>query len=283
MSGGWSPSVHLTCHMGARPVWDEAHRRPSCPAPGAVPGMAAAGAAAGRFSTAAASRTGAAAGEALADLGLAVPPVELPEAEDAPVRRRLLGRARGAAVRGLPERRDRQGHPRSPRRRGSASVEHMKRYTTLGMATDQGKTANVPGIAVLAELPGARSRRRGRRPSGRPIVPVPIAAYGAGGQGVGFAPQRLHRLARGERRAGRAMIEAGLWYRAALLPAAGRGRPGARAATARCAMVRGAVGVCDVSTLGKIDIQGPDAGALPRPRLRQHLLDAAGRARCATG
>ena len=108
-------------------------------------------------------------------------------------------------------------------REGFRSVEHMKRYTTLGMATDQGKTGGVAGLAVLAELTGRGHRARpGPPPSGRPIVPVPIAALGAGGAGAGLAPQRFPPAHDGDRgAAGAPFVEAGLWYRPGWFPAAG--------------------------------------------------------------
>ena len=123
--------------------------------------------------------------------------------------------------------------------------------------------------------PGAASPRPARRPSARPMSPVSIAAMGAGGARQGLRARTLHHLARRRRlERGAPMIEAGLWYRPSYFPRPGetalapvlrpRGRPWSAAR----------VGVCDVSTLGKIDIQGRDAARLPRFRLHQHLLDA---------
>ena len=90
-------------------------------------------------------------------------------------------------------------------------------------------------------------------------LPVSIAALGAGGQGAGFAPRRLTTSHEASVERGAPMIEAGLWYRPSYFP-----RPGEDTWQAACRRevlaVREAVGVCDVSTLGKIDIQGPDAG-----------------------
>jgi NADPH-dependent 2,4-dienoyl-CoA reductase/sulfur reductase-like enzyme len=176
VSGGWSPSVHLTCHMGGKPVWDEVIQG-FVPRDGAVPGLVAAGAAAGRFSTAECLRDGVrAAGEALADLGLSVPPVDLPEAEGLrpvvgayPVgegRRQFVDFQNDVTVKDI----------RLSAQEGFQSVEHMKRYTTLGMATDQGKTANVPAIAVLAETLGSPIAATGTTTFRPPFVPVSIAA-----------------------------------------------------------------------------------------------------------
>jgi sarcosine oxidase subunit alpha len=140
------------------------------------------------------------------------------------------------------------------------SVEHMKRYTTQGMATDQGRNSNVVALAILADATGRGIPETGTTTFRPPYVPVAIAAMGAGGQGAGFAPQRFTTAHAASVERGAPMIEAGLWYRPSCFP-----RPGETTWRQSCdrevAMVRGAVGVCDVSTLGKIDIQGPDAGA----------------------
>jgi sarcosine oxidase subunit alpha len=261
VSGGWSPLVHLTCHLGAKPVWDE-RLQAFLPREGAVPGLVAAGAAAGRMSTAECLADGRrAAGEALAALGLAGPRVDLPEAEDAPASvgpfvagsggKQFVDFQNDVIVKDI----------RQSAQEGFQSVEHMKRYTTLGMATDQGKTANVPAIAILAESLGSPVAATGTTTFRPPFVPVPIAALGAGGRGMGFAPQRFTTSHGASVQRGAPMIEAGLWYRPSYFP-----RPGEATWRQACDrevdMVRGSVGVCDVSTLGKIDIQGPDAAKL---------------------
>ncbi len=175
VSGGWSPSVHLTCHMGGRPVWDE-RLQAFLPRPGAVPGLIPCGAANGVFSTAGCLTDGLqAAAEALDGLGVTPAPVALPRAEDAP-------HATGSfvVVGGGKQFVDFQNDVtvkdiRMSAQEGFTSVEHMKRYTTLGMATDQGKTANVPAIAVLAESLGSPIASRGTTPFRPPFVPVSIA------------------------------------------------------------------------------------------------------------
>ena len=143
--------MQLSCHLGARPVWD-ARRAAFVPAAGAVPGMAVAGAAAGAFSTAAALRQGASGGGGGA-ARLAVP--EVPEAED---------RAGAAAAFWFVEAKGRAWVDLQNDvtvkdlglavREGFGRAEHAKRYTTLGMATDQGRTGGVVGSGVLAALTG---------------------------------------------------------------------------------------------------------------------------------
>ena len=142
------------------------------------------------------------------------------------------------------------------------AAEHMKRYTTLGMATDQGKTGSVAGLAVLAELTG-RERRRDRHHH------LPPALHAGADRGAraraaparGFAPQRFTAGARrgvAARRAGASRPGSGTGRAGSPRPAR---RPGGRACDREVGMVRTAVGVCDVTTLGKIDVQGPDAAA----------------------
>ncbi len=265
VSGGWNPTVHLTCHMNGRPVWDEALSA-FVPAEGAVPGLTAAGAARGVFSTAGCLADGLrAATEAVAALGLKPPQLTPPPAGDDPYRIAPLWAVEGTGRRGGRAWLDFQNDVTVKdvtlaAQEGYASVEHMKRYTTQGMAPDQGKGSNVAALAVLADATGRGIAQTGTTTYRPPFVPVSIAAMGAGAYGQGFAPQRFttSHWASVERRA--PLIEAGLWYRPSYFP-----KPGETTWRESCdrevRMVREAVGVADVSTLGKIDIQGPDAGA----------------------
>jgi sarcosine oxidase subunit alpha len=261
VSGGWNPAVHLSCHLGGRPRWD-AGLAAFVPSPGAVPGLTAAGAAAGAFSTHAALAQGAAeAAAALTDLGFEARGPRLPEAEDAPAAVAPVWQVAAKGRAWLDLQNDvTVKDVELAARENFRSVEHMKRYTTLGMATDQGKTANVGALAVLAGLTGQEIPATGTTTFRPPYVPVPIAALGAGGAGQGFAPQRFspaHEAAAAE---GAPFVEAGLWYRASCFPAPGE--TVREACDREVRMVRSAVGVCDVTTLGKIDVQGPDAGVL---------------------
>ncbi|MEZ5778345.1 MAG: sarcosine oxidase subunit alpha family protein [Paracoccaceae bacterium] len=260
VSGGWNPVLHLTCHLNGRPDWNEAIAA-FVPKSGAVPGLVAAGSANGAFSTRACLAEGAtAAKEAVATLGLKVAKADLPEAEDGAVRIRaywevpnVQGRAWLDFANDVTTKDVRLAAQESFR-----SVEHMKRYTTQGMAPDQGKNSNVAALAILAEATGRGIPETGTTTFRPPYVPVSIAALGAGAQGAGFAPQRFTTSDKASRERGAPMIEAGLWYRPSYFP-----RPGEKTWRDACdrevAMVRERVGVCDVSTLGKIDIQGKDA------------------------
>ncbi|MEI2807855.1 sarcosine oxidase subunit alpha family protein [Albidovulum sp.] len=260
VSGGWNPALHLACHMNGRPAWRE-EIAAFVPKPGMVPGLSVAGAANGAFSTQACLAEGAAAAEAaLEALGTRVARTDLPQAED--------GATRIRAYWEVPEPRHRAWldfandvttkDVRLAAQENFASVEHMKRYTTQGMAPDQGKNSSVAALAVLADATGRAIAETGTTTFRPPYAPVSIAAMGAGGQGAGFAPQRRTTSDRAARERAAPMIEAGLWYRAAWFP-----RPGETTWREACdrevTMVRERVGVADVSTLGKIDIQGRDA------------------------
>ncbi|MDA7427534.1 sarcosine oxidase subunit alpha family protein [Primorskyibacter aestuariivivens] len=261
MSGGWNPSVHLACHMNGRPVWNDAIQA-FVPKPGMIPGMTAAGAANGTFSTHGCLEDGQqAALDALSDLGRKAEADTLPPAGDAPYRIRPLWAVPGRGRAWLDFQNDvTVKDVKLAAQENFRSVEHMKRYTTQGMATDQGKNSNVAALAVLADATGRAIEETGTTTFRPPYTPVPIAAMGAGGGGIGFAPQRFTTSDAAARQSGAPMIEAGLWYRPSYFP-----KPGETTWRQSCdrevRMVRDAVGICDVSTLGKIDIQGPDAGA----------------------
>jgi len=263
VSGGWNPALHLTCHLNGRPVWRD-EIAAFVPTSGMVPGLEAAGAANGALSTAAALAEGAArAREALDALGMRAPEVQVPRAENGAARiaafwevpgtegRAWLDYANDVTVKDV----------RLSAHEGFRSVEHMKRYTTQGMAPDQGKNSSIGALAILADATGRGIPDTGTTTFRPPYVPVSIAALGAGGQGRGFAPQRYTTSHRAASERGAPMIEAGLWYRPSYFP-----RPRETTWRQSCdrevMAVRNRVGVCDVSTLGKIDIQGPDAGRL---------------------
>ncbi|GIT89969.1 sarcosine oxidase subunit alpha [Jannaschia pagri] len=265
VSGGWNPTVHLTCHMGARPTWD-ATLATFVPTADAVPGMSVAGAAAGVFTTSGALETGRdIAKAALAALGGRRVRIHIPTADETPPRqiaplaveapdtarhRAWLDFQNDVTVKDV----------RQAAKENFISVEHMKRYTTQGMATDQGKNSNVGALAVLADATGRGIHQTGVTTFRPPFVPVPIGAMGAGGTGAGFAPERRITADQPMRDRGAPMIETGLWYRPGWFPKAGE--DWLAACTREAAMVRRSVGVADVSTLGKIDIQGPDAAKL---------------------
>jgi len=258
VSGGWSPTIHLHSQTGARTRWNETL--------GAfVPGEARAnertvGAAAGDLTLQACLDAGRAAGaEAARLLGFTVGESEAPRAEEEPVAAPLhLWDVRGKGKRFVDIQDDVTAEDVAlANREGYRSVEHLKRYTTLGMGTDQGKTANVNGLALLA-----RERRQpipevGHTSFRPPYTPVAMGPFGGREIGKHFNPVRRTPLHDWHLAHGAVMVEVGLWMRPRYYPQPGEGIFEAQNRETR--HVREKVGMVDVSTLGKIDIQGGDA------------------------
>ena len=135
-------------------------------------------------------------------------------------------------------------------------MEHLKRYTTLGMGTDQGKTANVAGLAIMAAARGVAIPEVGHTVFRPPYTPVALGALGGAEVGRLYQPLRRSAIDAWHEARGCEWIAAGLWRRPRHYPRAGETRHAACIRETR--MTRGSVGLCDVTTLGKIDLQGPD-------------------------
>ncbi|MCC0064418.1 MAG: sarcosine oxidase subunit alpha family protein [Defluviimonas sp.] len=259
VSGGWNPNVHLTCHQRGRPVWNEALAA-FLPGGALPPGMTVAGAANGAMSTAGALASGAAeAVAALADLGFKARPADLPEAEDAPVRISPLFHVAGKGRAWLDQQNDvTVKDVKLAHQEGYRSVEHLKRYTTLGMATDQGKTANIGGLAVMAEMTGKSIPETGTTIFRPPYTPVAIGAFAGRSAGKDFRPVRQTPSHKWAAEQGAVFVEVGMWLRAQWFP-----RPGEthwrQSVDREVLATRKSVGICDVTTLGKVDVQGTDA------------------------
>ena len=261
MSGGWSPSVHLTSHLGAKPVWNEA----LCAfVPGTLPpGMAAIGAGSGDFPLAACLGAGLRAGsEAASDCGFAPRGMNLPPVDDEHSGLAPLWRVRQAKGKSFIDFQNdvTTNDIELSEREGFRAVEHLKRYTTLGMATDQGKTANVNGLAIMAGLTQQTIAQTGTTRFRPPFTPVAIGALAGHYRGKDLKPARLLPSNTWAKEQGAVDLEAGLWMRPAYFPRAGE-PTWFEAANREVLAVRNRIGVCDVSSLGKIDVQGPDAAA----------------------
>ncbi|MCY4030516.1 MAG: sarcosine oxidase subunit alpha family protein [Hyphomicrobiales bacterium] len=142
-------------------------------------------------------------------------------------------------------------------REGYSSVEHLKRYTTLGMATDQGRTSNVNGLAILALAQGKSIPEVGTTRYRPPAVPVAIGAFAGHERGKNFQPVRRTAMHACHEKFGAVFVEAGQWMRPRYYPELGENMEAAIWREAK--LVRENVGVCDVSTLGKIELFGEDA------------------------
>lgn len=259
VSGGWNPNVHLTCHQRGRPTWNEALAA-FVPGGELPPGMSVAGAANGVMSTAGALRSGAGgAVSALADLGITAKAADLPEAEDAPVSITPFWHVPGTGRAWVDQQNDvTVKDVKLAHQEGYVSVEHLKRYTTLGMATDQGKTSNLAGLAVMAEMTGKSIPETGTTIFRPPYTPVPIAAFAGRSAGKDFRPTRLTPSHKWAAEQGAVFVEVGMWLRAQWFPIEGE-TEWRQSVDREVLATRGSVGICDVTTLGKIDVQGSDA------------------------
>jgi sarcosine oxidase subunit alpha len=253
MSGGWSPIVNLACHRGQKPHWDKSLLAFLPPDNG--PGFTVAGSAAGKMLLSECLADGAAKGAAGGK------PVAVPSCRDeafaiAPLwwvkeshGKAFIDYQNDATAKDLP----------LAAREGYRDVELAKRYTTTGMATDQGKLGNINAIAILAEATG-RSMDEVGTTTFRPFyTPVSFGAFAGPFTGHHFQPVRKTPLHEWAEEQGAVFVETGLWMRSSWFPQ--DGEDWLASASREVLATRNGVGICDVSTLGKIDVQGKDAGA----------------------
>jgi methylglutamate dehydrogenase subunit C len=263
MSGGWSPTVHLTSHHGGKPVWSEA-KAAFLPPSHLPPGMVVAGAATGHPLLADCLASGARAGVEAAGLaGFQTSLPAIPETDGESAALRPLWRVRGGKGKAFVDFQNdvAASDVALAQREGFRAVEHLKRYTTLGMATDQGKTSNVNGLALMAELNERSIAQTGTTTFRPPYTPVSVGVLAGRHRGHDFKPTRLTPTHDWAIERGAVFVEAGPWLRAQCFPGPGEA-DWLETVTREARTVREAVGLCDVSTLGKIDIQGPDAAVL---------------------
>jgi sarcosine oxidase subunit alpha len=263
MAGGYTPTLHLYSQLRGRLAWDPALGA-LLPA-GTVPGVHVAGGASGINGLAAVLQSGAEAAER------AVRALGRPPARSSAIA--VSGEAPAAAPTAIAA-----AAPRAPgrafvdfqndvtakdlalaTREGFRSVEHIKRYTTTGMATDQGKTSNLNALALAGEALGRAPAELGHTSFRPPYTPVTFGTLAADARGALFDPVRLTAIDPAARAAGAVFEDVGQWQRARYFPRAGEDMS---AAVAReCRTVRSSVGVFDASTLGKIEVVGPGAAA----------------------
>lgn len=260
VSGGWNPNLGLTTHLGSRPDWSE---ELAAFLPGkAPPGMTVVGAARGSYRLADGLRDGMTAGIAAAEAaGFVVRSQPTPKADDDHTGLKPFWHVAASRSKAFV---DFQNDVTSAdvalaAREGFKSVELLKRYTTLGMATDQGKTSNVNGYAMMAELTRRPMSEVGTTMFRPPYTPVAIAALAGHHRGRHFRPTRLTAGHRWAEQHGASFVEAGQWLRAQWFAQPGES-DWLTTVSREVRDTRARVGVCDVSTLGKIDIQGSDAG-----------------------
>ncbi len=260
VSGGWNPNVHMTCHQRGRPTWHE-NISAFVPGPDGPPGLSVAGSAAGIMSTHGALTSGAkSAVSALKSIGIKAKAIRTPKAEDAPVNLQPYWYVKGGNGRAwLDQQNDvtvkdvKLAHQENFR-----SVEHLKRYTTLGMATDQGKTSNMGGLAIMAELAGKSIPEVGTTIFRPPYTPTSMGVLGGRAVGKDFHPTRKTPSHFWAEEQGAVFVEVGNWLRAQWFPKAGETH-WRQSVDREVLATRKSVGVCDVTTLGKVDVQGTDA------------------------
>ncbi|MCY4468123.1 MAG: sarcosine oxidase subunit alpha [Thiotrichales bacterium] len=265
MSGGWNPAIHLFSQSGGRLAFDETK--------GAfVPGEArqaqfSAGGCNGTGVLAFALSEGREAGKAAAAAcgfrkrgGTSLPKVDV--AEEMPIRLIWTVPSR------QPNRRldkhfvDFQNDVTAAdialaAREGYRSVEHLKRYTTTGMGTDQGKTSNVNALAILSETLGADIAATGTTTFRPPYAPATFGALAGRDVGELADPVRTTPMHQWHVEQGAPFEDVGQWKRPWYYPRQGESMR--EAVDRECLAVRNAVGILDASTLGKIDVQGADA------------------------
>ncbi len=261
VSGGWNPNVHLTSHHRGRPVWND-EIAAFCPPEECPSGLTVAGAALGNFTTAGALASGVSqANEVLESLGIKQNKIVVPQAEDGLVNMTPFWYVQGSSRAWLDQQNDvTVKDVKLSHQENFISVEHLKRYTTLGMATDQGKTSNMGGLAIMAELTGKTIPEVGTTIFRPPYTPTAIGAFAGRDRGTGFRPTRKTPSHAWAEEKGAVFVEVGMWLRAQWFPQAGESH-WRQSVDREVLATRNSVGICDVTTLGKIDVQGADAAA----------------------
>jgi sarcosine oxidase, subunit alpha len=262
MSGGWTPSLHLFSHTKGTLAWDEDsqtylpdRKSEACQIAGAGRGL---------WGIAAALNDGAEMGAAAArELGKDTAVTSYTVAQDRP--------GSGISHKELPTDRN-PGRARAfvdyqndvtakdlrlAVREGMRSIEHVKRYTTNGMATDQGKMSNINGLNIAADALGKRQPEVGLTTFRPPYTPTTFGALAGYHRGGHFDVTRQTPIDDWAAENGAVFEPVSLWRRARYFPKPGEDMD---AAVAReCRATRASVGIFDASTLGKIEVVGPDA------------------------
>ncbi|EDP66180.1 sarcosine oxidase alpha subunit [alpha proteobacterium BAL199] len=267
-SGGWTPSIHLHSHAGGKAEWND---QIAAFLPGSVRSdVVTIGAARGRFALSDCLSDGFKAGaEAASSCGFGTG-----TAPDAPITDEVptaplqalwsVPPTPGKKVKRFVDHQDdvTVEDIELAHREGFVSVEHLKRYTTLGMGTDQGKTSNINGHALMAAARGQSIPTVGTTTFRPPYTPVAMGAFAGRTTGRHLAPTRRTALHDWHAANGVVFIEAGPWLRPQYYLQPGEAvskETMDRAITDEVVTTRTKVGISDVSSLGKIDVQGPDS------------------------
>lgn len=264
MSGGFTPSVHLFSQSRGQLKYDDGLQAylPYL----SIERERSVGACRGIYDLAAALNDGFSGGSAAA---------ARPDADNGSVARAFLVEARSAASGGL------IGAPTTGRkkargwvdfqndvtnkditlavREGFRAIEHVKRYTTTGMGTDQGKTSNMNALEIVARLRNVSPPQVGLTTFRPPYTPITFGIFAGQSRGALFEPERRAPIHSWAEKNGAVFEDAGHWKRARYFPMPGETMHGAVARECRAA--RHSIGIFDASTLGKIEIIGKDASS----------------------
>ncbi|WP_179562760.1 2Fe-2S iron-sulfur cluster-binding protein [Sphingomonas sp. R3G8C] len=254
MSGGFTPVAHLHKQAGGDLAWDAATQ---AFVPGAArQAQASIGAAAGGHDLAAILAQGWQAGGGEARMFAVDDPLGMgTPAEAAMVPDTIRGKAFVDFQNDVS-----LGDIDLAWREGYRSVEHLKRYTTLGMGTDQGKTGNMAALGRLAQAQGVAIPQAGLTTFRPPYTPTTLGVFAGAAVRDHAGPVRKLRLHAEHDRQGAAWQPVGYWFRPRSYPQAGESLGQASLREAR--MVRQSAGIVDVSTLATFEVAGPDAAAL---------------------
>ncbi len=287
MSGGWSPAVHLHSQAGGKNTWDDERL---CFVPGeSTQAHRSAGSCNGEWSLQGCLQQGRDAGAAAAKrcdfepAELAVPDLDNGEsfgiealwrvpAEASPdsCPKQFVDFQNDTSVADI----------RLAVREGYRNVEHVKRYTALGFGTDQGKLGNINGMAILAECLEQTIPATGTTTFRPAYTPVTFGTLAGSNVGDLFEPIRTTALHAWHKAAGAPFEVVGQWHRPWYFPKPGEDLH--QAVNRECLATRNSLGIMDASTLGKIDVRGPDAVEFLE-RIYTHNIGKMPVGRCAYG
>jgi sarcosine oxidase subunit alpha len=263
MSAGWTPSVHMFSQSRGKIAFDEHSQR-------FLPGQYAqdcicVGACNGTADLASAVEEGSAAGaKASRETGraprrTAPPKTETSESWAGGMHGAAPGAGSGKMVKAFVDFQNdvTAKDIRLAVHEGMRSIEHVKRFTTNGMATDQGKTSNIHGLAIAADTLKRDMPQVGLTTFRPPFTPVTFGAIVNHARGALFDPTRRTAIHSWHAANGAAFEDVGQWKRPWYYPKAGEDMQAA--VNRECVTVRRAAGIFDASTLGKIEVVGPDA------------------------
>ena len=264
MSGGWSPVVHLHAQSGGRPEWDDAAAmfRPGPPTQAQFSAGGASGTLDLRGTLAEGAEAGASAAKACGfDADPAAPDAPAVESEATlPLWNVPTAEPTGRGPKAFVDLQNDVGAAdiQLANREGFHSVEHVKRYTAMGFGTDQGKLGNINGMGILAEARGQTIAETGTTTYRPNYTPITFGAFAGSNLGDKlFDPVRKTAMHAWHEENGAEFEDVGQWKRPWYYPKAGENMDDA--VNRECLAVRDSVGILDASTLGKIEIRGPDS------------------------